>query len=251
MANSPGDYTGGSSSSSTSTGDPFSGSSISAQTPIYSPTTKKLTSKDINKIEISTNQALPLVAGQTVHSPTQSAQQLLDQLYSMPDIGAFQKRLLAGGYLSSTTDITGVVDQNTLQAYENLLIDTYGYNVEHIKITPEQVLQRAIGSLNAQGNGPNGSGAAPVQLMGASDAQGNLESASGNLLGAGAVSSSDVAGYQGEVNSALQDASKSHTSVDPTEMAKQYLLQQHPQEAAQHSALNYYDIAMQLIGGGA
>lgn len=249
MANSPGDYTGGSSSSSTSTGDPFSGSSISAQTPIYSPTTKKLTSKDINKIETSTNQALPLVAGQTVHSPTQSAQQLLDQLYSMPDIGAFQKRLLAGGYLSSTTDITGVVDQNTLQAYENLLIDTYGYNVEHIKITPEQVLQRAIGSLNAQGNGPNG--AAPVQLMGASDAQGNLESASGSLLGAGAVSSSDVAGYQGEVNSALQDASKSHTSVDPTEMAKQYLLQQHPQEAAQHSALNYYDIAMQLIGGGA
>lgn len=192
----------------------------------------------------------PVLNLQNANAPyrihTQTTQALLDNLYSLPDIAQFQRQLVAGGYLSSATDVTGVVDSTTIAAYSHLLLDTYTNNLEHIKITPDEVLAKAAATLAA---GASGAAGAKIQLMGASDAQGNLTSASQNILGVGSVSQEDVAAYQGAVNAALTGAAGKH-SVDPAEIAKQYILTHHGNEAADHSALSYYDVAMSLINGG-
>jgi hypothetical protein len=187
----------------------------------------------------------------------QTAESLEDALPKMDSdqLSAFQQKLSDAGYKIS---VTGVADLQTISAYRQLLNDTWVAQSAGQKITPDDVLaQKAQAITSGSGSRVKST---TVDLTDPLTAQGILNTALENRLGRKATPA-EVAQFTASLQAAensnptVETQAGSTTSqsdvksggVDPTQVADDFVTQQHGAEANADQVGGLFSLAMNAI----
>lgn len=178
-----------------------------------------------------------------------------------------QNQLTRAGYFTGTA--SGLLDQDTTDAYFMLLADVYTANQAGTVITPEAYLQKKMQEAEESGLDPTGAGtftSTSVDLSAGQDAHAAAESAFQSLLGRN-PRKKDVAALRGALNAyerahattttRVVDAKGNSTSTtsggagtgyDGT-MAEKYVTDNHGGEAAGMQITRLADVFSQMLAG--
>lgn len=207
-----------------------------------------------------------------------TVQQLEHDLYGLPSdqVKALQKKLLDAGYAPQGFKASGIIDQDTIQAYDNLLKETAAYQNEpksELKqITPNELLDRKIAGIKAAGGNNSQKQTTTTTSINLTDpitAKGYLVGSMKSLLGrmptAGEINqfvSSLNAFESANPQVTTQTTSSSGTESDQNNtvntfsqggppsgdaFAESYLLSQNPQEVKTNRALGFYQAALDAL----
>lgn len=182
---------------------------------------------------------------------------------SKPELKDFQLKLIKAGYLPKGSD-TGMLDGNTVQAYQQLIGDVHLSNESGDTLSPEQYLDQKAGAANKPGgsNGPHTS--TSVDLSSPENARSIAFQTFASSLGRKPKQAEMNAFYAAltqyeqshpqtttTTDNAAGTASTSTTSggASPTDFAQQYVDQNYGAQEGAHDSLHFYDVLANALTG--